>query len=73
MSSGGASTDRRRPRFSRGSVEFDPLTIEESESQSLRDTPVGRRIRRRHPTGHLTAKDVAELRGKQERERGEGR
>lgn len=60
---GGSSTDRRG-RTGRGSVDFDPSTVGEDESHTLRETAVGRRIRRRHPTGHLTAKGVAELLGK---------
>ncbi|PFH37131.1 signal peptidase [Besnoitia besnoiti] len=57
------SAFRRRGRDSRGSVEFSRATIEEDEANASRDTPAGRRIRKRHPTGHLSAKAIAELRG----------
>ncbi|KFG62319.1 signal peptidase [Toxoplasma gondii RUB] len=53
----------RGGRLSRCSVEFSPATLQDEANQAGRDSSVGQRIRRRHPTGHLSVQDIAELRG----------
>ncbi|KEP63859.1 UNVERIFIED_CONTAM: signal peptidase [Hammondia hammondi] len=53
----------RGGRSARCSVDFSPATLQGEADQTGRDTSVGQRIRRRHPTGHLSVQDIAELRG----------